>query len=623
MPRRELVIVGSDGVARAQVVNPCRKVAVIGDGMPTPSCCGPRCGCNAQPGCNSVGLPAYPAPWRTQGTYSYTGGEVRFNYTERKELFSCCCGSPNKQRYRFTYTSRVWWTIGAAAGQIRGIAIDILECDALSGTLHTKRYGAFTSIPGTQPVVLEDIEFTQTGVNCEWCRNQGQACFGTICSFGQLEPFYNQFNPEGVIGVSGTFRGNCTSHHSELHLTYATSREESNFSMVLDPDGGTCRGPSCARACCLPDGSCRDDLDSAGCLALGGQPNPAGVTCFQALCEFQREKGRCCVPSTGECLMTHPNACLPPNVFGGLYTTCVGNPCPQPLGACCLGLTCSQTTQVQCQAGGGAWQGPGTACQPSPCIVGGACCRRNGTCTQVTSAQACADLQGIFFPGGDCQAITCPECCFVDEPERTYTLNSGGETIVFGATTHCCWERAAYTLAGGGEYKLRFNFQPPGCYEQERYFSFEQQLGGQWQLVVRIVTYPGGCGTTPVEAFDRINIDRCTSADAVLNLMVGNYASGGTGTRHTTCSTGTASRIDNQGPNGTTATLDVSVSITGGTACAQNCGTDGLRSGDIRVLTNPIVVPDGAGGWMPTNSPYAATAPQRRGCSSCNDGKGF
>jgi hypothetical protein len=38
---------------------------------------------------------------------------------------------------------------------------------------------------------------------------------------------------------------------------------------------------------------------------------------------------------------------------------------PLPIGACCSGITCTETTEGECL---GVWQGAGTTCDPNPCI---------------------------------------------------------------------------------------------------------------------------------------------------------------------------------------------------------------------------------------------------------------
>ncbi len=73
-----------------------------------------------------------------------------------------------------------------------------------------------------------------------------------------------------------------------------------------------------------------------------------------------------------------------------------------PLGACCTGTSCSQTTEADCL---GFFSGPFSSCSPDPCTPG-TCCSGTSfdTCTE-GSAATCRD--GLFTPGATCTA-GCP-----------------------------------------------------------------------------------------------------------------------------------------------------------------------------------------------------------------------
>lgn len=73
------------------------------------------------------------------------------------------------------------------------------------------------------------------------------------------------------------------------------------------------------------------------------------------------------------------------------------------VGACCNGITCTQTTEAACS--GGVWQGAFTSCQPNVCLSG-ACCTGStfASCSETTQDQ-CAG--GLFRPGGLCSLNAC------------------------------------------------------------------------------------------------------------------------------------------------------------------------------------------------------------------------
>lgn len=62
------------------------------------------------------------------------------------------------------------------------------------------------------------------------------------------------------------------------------------------------------------------------------------------------------------------------------------------VGACCVGTTCSQTTQANCT---GTFKGVGVSCTPNPCETGtGACCV-DGVCSIKTEANCTGTFKGV------------------------------------------------------------------------------------------------------------------------------------------------------------------------------------------------------------------------------------
>lgn len=98
-------------------------------------------------------------------------------------------------------------------------------------------------------------------------------------------------------------------------------------------------------------------------------------------CPLTLDMGACC--TDGACMIAVAGECTGPcDLWMGVGTVCVPNPCPATLGACCLvDGSCEMRTCTQC-ASGGLYQGPGAACEPSPCPPAGACCWITyGTCS--------------------------------------------------------------------------------------------------------------------------------------------------------------------------------------------------------------------------------------------------
>jgi hypothetical protein len=155
----------------------------------------------------------------------------------------------------------------------------------------------------------------------------------------------NTFQPEGA-----------TWHHA--------------FEITLPPGNG---------ACCLPDGSCTDDVPSNECRDLGGR------FARETLCEdlnppCEEQTGRCCIDGDNpECAVITATECgQQGGTFGGYGTDCAGDPCGFAEGACCLDLDCAGTTRkAACDDLGGAWY-IGQTCPEFTCpdVVG--CAWDNG-----------------------------------------------------------------------------------------------------------------------------------------------------------------------------------------------------------------------------------------------------
>jgi len=105
---------------------------------------------------------------------------------------------------------------------------------------------------------------------------------------------------------------------------------------------------------CIPEAQ---DFDLGVCLA----GVPGGAT------------GACCDDGSARCSdRVDIRQCADPALRFAADTTCsaLTPPCGTVLGACCRdNATCDRTTQSECDADGGNWQGPNTLCDRCPCTV--------------------------------------------------------------------------------------------------------------------------------------------------------------------------------------------------------------------------------------------------------------
>jgi subtilisin-like proprotein convertase family protein len=81
-------------------------------------------------------------------------------------------------------------------------------------------------------------------------------------------------------------------------------------------------------------------------------------------------QGRCCIASTGSCVVTNAAACLGMSgVYAGDWTVCSGFTCAQPpTGACCTAEgPCQLLSASACATAGGVFRGADTSCLNAAC----------------------------------------------------------------------------------------------------------------------------------------------------------------------------------------------------------------------------------------------------------------
>jgi hypothetical protein len=120
--------------------------------------------------------------------------------------------------------------------------------------------------------------------------------------------------------------------------------------------------------------------------------------------------GACCNPD-GSCTLTCSHECFPPSIWHGEWTSCMPNPCPQPLGACCFtDGRCEMLDEATCLGAPDhvQWIADGTCTPSNPCEQPGACCDpATGACTFVLAQFCLPPLE--FHPDWVCTPVNpCP-----------------------------------------------------------------------------------------------------------------------------------------------------------------------------------------------------------------------
>ncbi|MEM7227548.1 MAG: SdrD B-like domain-containing protein [Planctomycetota bacterium] len=302
-----------------------------------------------------------------------------------------------------------------------------------------------TVIGGAQ-CVADGGTYQGDGTTCGTVQCPGGACcFPTgICTDNRTEPDCVMFG--GVWqGLGSTCADANCPQPGACCLPDGSCRQETEIGGgrcltdggTYQGDGTLCVDVDCpAGACCLTDGQCLDDTEEADCLAAGGSWQGLGSDCATANCP---QPGVCCF-ADGTCGIDPMIGGAMCTSRGGTYqgddTTCATVVCPA--GACCLtdGTCQDEVTEPDCINAGGTWQGLSSTCVTSNCPTG-ACCFPDGTCAE--QSQPDCTTNGGVWQGvtTTCADVMCPQpgaCCLADGSCRMEMLIGGAQCIADGGT---------------------------------------------------------------------------------------------------------------------------------------------------------------------------------------------
>lgn len=351
---------------------------------------------------------------------------------------------------------------------------------------------------------LTEAECTVLGPNAQWtqgvlCSNLYPICepLGACCNRNALtcvdsrteSECPDEWNVDQTCNeVACAPTGACCDpvDHSCSDLTaYNCEQAGDTFS----GEGTSCAdaGACLSGACCHRDGTCDDGLLEEECIADGGEPDPdfhvgrlcndvcfpRGACCSGSDCVIAtraacgndlnyRGDGSDCEPdlcTVGACCSPDGSFCADQTKLicdqsGWTYhpgEACVGQACPQPMGACCTteggSPVCAEMTQSECVNSLGYYSGDGSACGDlSICDAGyGACCDPSGAspCQMLTAAE-CDNVSGYFAGAGtsscsDDGVCGLGACCDATETTCTTTnqANCEPDGIFRGVGTPC------------------------------------------------------------------------------------------------------------------------------------------------------------------------------------------
>ena len=156
-------------------------------------------------------------------------------------------------------------------------------------------------------------------------------------------------------------------------------------------------------ACCMPNGSCQDDVRESVCVeSYLGSWNGADTMCPSKFLGCIHVGGPL-APVTGGCedadlnIDTHVDM-KDWALYAAYYPA---HSCVEPIGACCTVTSCSETTITLC--GSGSYLGPGTTCDPNPCVcktIVQAKAMPNGSAVTICDLVINSTTDQVNSPGG-------------------------------------------------------------------------------------------------------------------------------------------------------------------------------------------------------------------------------
>jgi hypothetical protein len=168
----------------------------------------------------------------------------------------------------------------------------------------------------------------------ESCNNQDDDCNGATDD--NLTRVCTSVCGQGTETCTAGAWGGCTAPRPVPEV--CTNGKDDDCDGQIDGADPDCAAPLTG-ACCLPDGTCREDLTALNCQGKYAGVFHAALACSQVSC-------------------------------GAVSFT----------GACCVDGVCHDAVELDCLELGGLFQGPGSGCELTVCEVTPAGCRRDSDC---------------------------------------------------------------------------------------------------------------------------------------------------------------------------------------------------------------------------------------------------
>lgn len=295
-------------------------------------------------------------------------------------------------------------------------ACELGENDADGRPVHAAEYVEITGI-------VLNASFTFSGFANDIKIWDGECCT-TVFDASGINPVLAVGDEIHVVGTVGQFNGQTQVVQPNLEITVvstgnATPAPLGVSTAVLAADGedyegclvqlrcvsivgGTWPAEGSSATLSIDDGSGPVDLRIDNDTDIDGMPAPTGPFTIigiagqfdtsapyfegyqvlpRSFADLSYDDPACAAP-TGACCIATPGGpgggyiceiltaedCAATGEYQGDDSVCEPDPCPQPVGACCLtDGSCVEVTQADCEAMSGSFFGAGASCSPSPC----------------------------------------------------------------------------------------------------------------------------------------------------------------------------------------------------------------------------------------------------------------
>ncbi len=265
-------------------------------------------------------------------------------------------------------------TIGVKVREDRGRVASVDVTPFSTFTVTQSPTGAHQANLHVTPLAAGEVELiisvltdqgTELAGRCDFIAfdTHGACCRGTLCAVTSAE---------ACTADGGAFSGSGTTCSETDCRVGACCHSNGTCTLANEDDcqeeGDSYAGllTTCDEVFCEPagvTGACCQGTNCASTVESQCPPDSgyflASETCDAIICAA----GACCTREGG-CAILPEQQCVAPSTFLGVGELCTSEACKPPVGACCIGTICAETSEAECA---GAYLGDGETCTSNLC----------------------------------------------------------------------------------------------------------------------------------------------------------------------------------------------------------------------------------------------------------------